>query len=74
MVSEDLLLHPHGNGLEKGRKAAGRVGNVAFQQPFEFQEGLVVKCHVIKLFGLDAPLSKAVFNGLVGKAEIMFLS
>ena len=71
VLLEQLLLEPERDGHAERRKAPGREGEIALQQPLELEEGLVVERHIIHLAQADPGRLEAIGDGRAGEARIV---
>ena len=59
-----LLLEPQRQRLPERTVARRGIGEVRFQQPFEFRQRLVVEADVIELVGTQPGFGQAVVDGV----------
>ena len=69
-----FLAKPVGQDRGKRPPAAGRDGQIRFQQPRELQNGLVVKHHRVQLRSGQRGVLKAELNGQLREVGIVFLA
>jgi hypothetical protein len=72
ILLKQLFLQPQRHRHAERRKPAWREGDVGFQQPFEFQERLLVEDDVIDVVDADAAEFQARRDGVMRKRRIVF--
>src|SRR3954465_6896816 len=74
LLLEKLLLQPERNCHAEGAETTRRESQIGFEQPFEFQERLVIKRDLIDVFEIDAGRLEAVADRALGKAAVVALA
>ena len=69
----DLFPKPQRHGLQPGTQPLWRTGEVAHQQAFEGDKGLVVIDDKIKLIGCNSSFLQTIRDGMPGKTRIVLL-
>lgn len=69
----DLLFQKARHGSKEGEPAFRGNGQVCFEEPFKFYEGLVVEGNEGNIIYTCSCLFKAVFNGLMREICIVLL-
>ena len=69
-----FLPHPEWHGHDEGSESCWSVGQVGFQQPFKFEQGLVVEAHVVEITGFQAGLSKTEIDSVFRETVVVFFS
>ena len=74
VLLEQLVLHPHGQRLAKGRESARRERQIRLEQALELQERLVVEGDMVEIAGRQAGFLEAVAHGVLGKTIVVLLA
>ena len=69
----DFFFQPEREGLEKGRKRAGKSGQIAVEYPLELNEGFLIKTYIVQILSGDFPLFEAVVDGVCREGKIVFI-
>ena len=70
----ELLLQPEWKPHQEELEARRGVGQVGLEDPFEFEQRLVVEDDEIELAPVDARFAKAVVDRLLGEAVVVLLA
>ena len=68
-----FLPEPHWHGLQEALEARRRVGKVRLDQSIEFQQGFVVKTHIVELRGGQPRLLETEGNGIRRERLVVLL-
>jgi len=74
VLLEQLFAEPERHRFHERRKPARRESKIGFQKPFELEERLVVKHHIVDIAQLDAGRFQAIADGLMGEALVELLT
>ena len=69
-----LVLQPQGYGGKKLLKTGRSDAEIGFQNALEFNEGFIVKTHIIQVGRADARRLQTIFDGAFGEIRIVSLA
>ena len=69
-----LILQPNRNSINEADQSFRSKSMVGFEQPFKFNEWLVVKYNTFQSIGINSGFLQAILNGIYRKAIIMFFT
>ncbi len=70
----ELMAQPQGHSHQKLPETKRGISDVGFEEPFEFQQRLLIEDNIIKLFGSDVPGLEAILNGVYRELVIVLFS